>query len=377
VKLPSTYRPLYYDGPRQPFIVLEGVSGIGKSTLARALAKRLGAASLHTLPAPHTDWSDLVNKRLRALPQFAFYLSGLLHAADSVRYLQAAGPIVADRYVSSVIACHAAVHDIDVQAVAQLLEPFRSYLPTPTRTFYLACSEAALRERLAAKHDTKQDDLDLFAVPGRLARLLADFQAVQTTDPTAVAVDTDGRTPDDLADWITALVEARVLNPIDTESVIRDGGAVGRFPGEIHEGVAWWLGACFVVVRGASQLVVGHDGHPTTAEFYRRFRNGAVNARHFACKVTAAGQVMQDDFLALLRARGSLGGAYLATESEPGLTQVVRIRLYDGSGQPIQEDTGLARIRAMIAEDRVPIPVSGSAKGTIEPFTPNMPGATE
>jgi thymidylate kinase len=209
VSLPLPYRPLYLDGPQHPFIVLEGVSGIGKSTLAWALANRLGATSLHTLPTPHAGWSALINERLRALPQFAFYLSGLLHAADSIRLATAVGPVVADRYASSVVACHAAVHEVAVEEVADLLEPFRPYLATPTRTFYLGCSEAALRERLAVKRDAKQDDLDLFAVPGRLARLLANFRTVQAADTTAVALDTDGKSPDDLADWIIADLEAQ------------------------------------------------------------------------------------------------------------------------------------------------------------------------
>jgi dTMP kinase len=198
-----------FDGPPHPFIVLEGVSGIGKSTLTQALTKRLRATSLHTLPAPHTDWSTVVNQRLRGLPQFAFYLSGLLHAADSVRAARTVGPVVADRYASSVIACHAAVHEVAVEEVAQLIEPFWPYLDTPTFTFYLDCSEAALRERLAIKSDAKQDDLDLFAVPGRLARLLVNFRAVQVADPTAIAVDTDNKSPADLADWIAAQVEAQ------------------------------------------------------------------------------------------------------------------------------------------------------------------------
>jgi dTMP kinase len=107
-----------------------------------------------------------------------------------------------------VVACHAAVHEVAVEEVADLLRPFRPYLETPTRTFYLGCSEAAPRERLAAKHDAKQDDFDLFAVPGRLARLLANFRTVRAADSTAVALDTDGKSPDDLAGWIIADLEA-------------------------------------------------------------------------------------------------------------------------------------------------------------------------
>jgi thymidylate kinase len=208
MSLPPAYLHVEYDGSPGPVVVFEGVSGIGKTTLVKAVTRHLKATSLHTLPLPHSGWSAAVNSRLRALPQFAFYLSGVLHASDSIRHARMIGPVIADRYVSSVIACHAAVHVVEVKAVAGLLEPFRPYLVQPTHTFYLRCSELALRERMASKQDVKQDDTDLFAIPDRLPRLLANFEAVAASDPTAVLVDTDDKTPDELAGWVIAHLEA-------------------------------------------------------------------------------------------------------------------------------------------------------------------------
>jgi thymidylate kinase len=211
VNLPHAYDPLPNDGQQEPFIVLEGVSGIGKSTLTKLLTERLVGTSLHTLPDPHSGWSGQVNRQLRPLPQFAFYLSGLLHASDAVRQARTVGPVIADRYVSSVIACHAAVNRVDIEDVTRFLAPFRPYLESPHHTFYLRCSEAALRDRMttkAAATGLTPDDRDLFGVPGRLAMLLANFEEVAAADPTAVAVDTDGKTPEELADWITNHLEA-------------------------------------------------------------------------------------------------------------------------------------------------------------------------
>ncbi|WP_254885565.1 thymidylate kinase [Streptomyces sp. NA02950] len=206
--MPSAYLPIELKGSPGPFVVFEGVSGIGKTTLASTVTRRMEATSLHTLPLPHSDWSSAVNSRLRSLPQFAFYLSGLLHASDMIRHARMIGPVIADRYVSSVIACHGAVHGVAVQQVVKLLEAFRSYLVQPTCTFYLRCSESALRERMSGKRDVKQDDTDLFAIPDRLSRLLANFEAVAASDPTAVLLDTDDRTPDELADQVIARMEA-------------------------------------------------------------------------------------------------------------------------------------------------------------------------
>ncbi|WFB09422.1 thymidylate kinase [Streptomyces sp. LX-29] len=211
MSLPHAYEPILYADRREPFYVLEGVSGIGKSTLTELLRRRLGASSLHTLHTPHSGWSPVANGRLRPLPQFAFYLSGVLHAADSVRQARTISPVVADRYVSSVIACHSAVHRVALNEVRLLLGPFLPYLETPDHTFYLRSSEQVLRDRMTAKaadSNLTSDDAELFTVPGRLARLLDNFEAVADEDPTAVVLNTDGKTPDELADWIINHVEA-------------------------------------------------------------------------------------------------------------------------------------------------------------------------
>ncbi|MFI2078108.1 dTMP kinase [Streptomyces triculaminicus] len=211
MSLPSAYVPAPCARSRGRFIVLEGVSGVGKTTIKDLLADRMAASSLHTLPRPHSDWSPTVNARLQPLPQFAFYLSGLLHASDTIRIYHRHSPVVADRYVSSVLACHAAVHGIALEDVQRMLQPFRPYLETPDHTFYLRCSEASLRQRLAAKEHSgalTPDDAELFSVPGRLQRLVANFEAVAEADPSAVVVDTDGKPPGELADWITGYLEA-------------------------------------------------------------------------------------------------------------------------------------------------------------------------
>ncbi|MYS22829.1 hypothetical protein GA0115240_144886 [Streptomyces sp. DvalAA-14] len=168
-----------------------------------------------------------------------------------------------------------------------------------------------------------------------------------------------------------------MLNPIDTEAVIRDGGAVGRFPGEIHEGVAWWLGACFVALTSATRLAVGGDGGPVTAEFFRRLCNGAVNAHHHACQVTAINGINEGAFLAHTQRHQPLASAYLATTPAPDGADIIRIRLYGTDGLLIQEDTGLGLIRRMITEDRVPIPVSDSARGAIAHHSPTAAEAAQ
>jgi hypothetical protein len=73
--LAAPYQP-GHDRRNGLFIVLEGISGSGKPTLAALLARQLGGRWFHTVPAPVSDLQPYINASARPLPQLAFYLAG-------------------------------------------------------------------------------------------------------------------------------------------------------------------------------------------------------------------------------------------------------------------------------------------------------------
>jgi dTMP kinase len=190
------------------FVVLEGISGSGKSTLAAHLAERLDCKPFHTVPAPVSALQPYINANALALPQLAFYLAGALHASDLARQALQTGHAVADRYINSVIANHAAVHGLDNATAATTIAPFTSYLAQPDLTVYLHTDFDELAARMTAKRDQTASDRDLIADRDLLRRLQANYDAIASTDPTAYHLHTDGRTPVELADHLTDMVHA-------------------------------------------------------------------------------------------------------------------------------------------------------------------------
>ncbi|MBT2395646.1 hypothetical protein [Streptomyces sp. ISL-100] len=162
-----------------------------------------------------------------------------------------------------------------------------------------------------------------------------------------------------------------MLNPVDTTTVIRDGAASGRQPDQIHTGVAWWMAACFVVTTETDRLAVAHDGHPVSGEYFDRLCRGAVNAQHYACRVLTLGAADESELLAAMEEAGGIPGMRVSTTTADD-GDIVTVALYDRDGQPLTETAGLAVIRQMIAEDRVPIPVNDTCKGTVEPYAATM-----
>lgn len=190
------------------FIVLEGISGSGKSTLARLLAARLRGQAFHTVPAPVSDLQPYINAVVRPLPQLAFYLAGVLHASDLARAALQHGHAIADRYLNSVIANHAAVHGLDNDTVAAVTAPFTSYLTVPDLTVYLHTSPHELARRMRAKPDRTRSDHDLLTDSSLLHRLQDRYDQIAATDHTARHLHTTGRTPGELASLITAMLPA-------------------------------------------------------------------------------------------------------------------------------------------------------------------------
>jgi thymidylate kinase len=203
----TAYQPAI-TGKAGLFIVLEGISGSGKSTLAALLADRLSGRHFHTVPAPVSDLQPYINANARPLAQFAFYLAGVLHASDLARHALQHGHVIADRYLNSVIANHAAVHQLTNDTVADVIAPFTSYLIVPDLTIYLHTSPTELARRMHAKPDQTRSDHDLLTDPRLLQRLQDRYDQIAATDPTARHLHTTSRSPAALADIITAMLPA-------------------------------------------------------------------------------------------------------------------------------------------------------------------------
>jgi thymidylate kinase len=129
-----------------------------------------------------------------------------LHASDLARDALHDGHAIADRYLNSVIANHAAVHDLANETVTAVIAPFTSYLAVPDLTVYLHTSPRELARRMRAKHDQTRSDHDLLADPELLRRLQDRYDQIAATDPSARHLQTGGHEPAELASRIAAMI---------------------------------------------------------------------------------------------------------------------------------------------------------------------------
>jgi thymidylate kinase len=129
------------------FITLEGLHGVGKSTVADMLADRLqGAVLIPTIPSELQTARRFVDSSADVNARYLFYLSAVSIAADRVRALSEAGRIViAESFIHRTVAFHAGMG-----ASARVDLPSLQ-VPVPDLSFYLHCHDTFRRRRLLGR----------------------------------------------------------------------------------------------------------------------------------------------------------------------------------------------------------------------------------
>jgi len=189
---------------RYPFVVLEGLSGTGKSTCGRIVAARLAAVLLDA-PLPPLD---AVRPAMDGMPlsvRYLFYLTAVAHVSEVVKTQLARTAVVCDRYVLTTQCFHQA-------AGLRVLDSSSLGLLEPDLTVLITCEDNVRRRRLLARGMTVSDLRE--QTPGLEAAFLNAYRAEGLPE-----VDTTGRTAEEAAEQVLRLLRARWRRPLAVAAV--------------------------------------------------------------------------------------------------------------------------------------------------------------
>lgn len=130
---------------RKDFIVLEGLSGNGKTTVGQILAERLGAVFYKTPAPPFDRIRDEIDKYASPAARFFFYLASVIQVSNEIfNVLQTQNrSLVCDRYLLTTLCYHRAL-DVSIDVPDSLFDS----LPKPNYTFLIICEENKRIQRL-------------------------------------------------------------------------------------------------------------------------------------------------------------------------------------------------------------------------------------
>jgi dTMP kinase len=148
-------------------IALEGLEGVGKTTLARSLERDPGVVYLKSPPEPMNPVRGYISDLNDPRSTFYFYVSGLCALQKEINeHLEGGAFVILDRYLGSTIAYHANGLSFDPP-------PYDStQIRRPDCTIYVECDEGLRQKRLARRgfHIFNRTEVDEKAIAHFLKR---------------------------------------------------------------------------------------------------------------------------------------------------------------------------------------------------------------
>lgn len=139
------------------FYALEGLDGVGKSSVARALAERKDAEYLRCPPNKLDsirEWID--NDQRSTETKFLLYLGGNSAVSDEIRReLEEGNDVILDRYYPTTVAYHAIEMDQDLLSVVD-----ETNLIEPDEFIYLEADQETRNERISSRDASKRGEDD-------------------------------------------------------------------------------------------------------------------------------------------------------------------------------------------------------------------------
>lgn len=177
------------------FIVIEGIDGVGKSSVAASVAKKLGAQLMRTPPDFFDQFENWLETITSPETRFLLYMFGNSYVSDRVRSDLKQRSIVCDRYFASTVAYHRAMGCLLPTSILDY------GLVKPDYTFFLnVTSEEVRRTRLLKRNDNSEWDM-LMEDDSFRDRVLEEYSRFRMTK-----IDTTGLSVDEVASRITEYV---------------------------------------------------------------------------------------------------------------------------------------------------------------------------
>ena len=140
---------------RNLFLVFEGLSGVGKTTIAKLVAEAIGAQFYKTPPELFCLIRERIDRTANALARYMFYIAGNFLASQEIEKILKTQSVVSDRYILTTICYHRAIGvPVEIPETGGLVLPDVNFLVTCQQDIRLA----RLEKRGMTINDKKEQE---------------------------------------------------------------------------------------------------------------------------------------------------------------------------------------------------------------------------
>ena len=138
------------------FLVVDGLDGVGKSTVVQLLSERLGAITYKTPPKIFRLLKKIISLKNPKF-RFWFYLISLIWASIEIRILKKCHSVICDRYICTTIAYHRSI-GINMSFFIYFC---RYFILMPDRYLYLWVRPEIFKKRMDSRGFFSSGDIVL------------------------------------------------------------------------------------------------------------------------------------------------------------------------------------------------------------------------
>ena len=130
--------------PNNMFITVEGVDGVGKSTISRKLADLVAGVRICTPSERFSDSRRFIERDKSREDKFNFYTECIIRQQDEISRLLENSSVVCDRYIHSTFAYQ---WSLDVELPERINDYFKE-IRVPDFSFLLIADDVVCRQRV-------------------------------------------------------------------------------------------------------------------------------------------------------------------------------------------------------------------------------------